>query len=187
MGNFQVPGSGGNGDSHYPQQFANVPSPLLNNKISTNSPYLSSLLMTSNNKNQSYNNIGISGQNDGKKYKQESSQGGSQSRHGMQGQYDDFKGREYKSNPVKTFFSANQNKVLSQKRQDEASQSRKKEFMDNNEKSSQQNTPTLNTGEHQSHLMPQDQQFQNVDNRNYSFSMARNSFAGFDQEQTQKN
>ena len=52
LGNFQVPGNGVNVDNHYPQHFsANVPSPLLNNKIASNSPYLSSLLMTSNNKN----------------------------------------------------------------------------------------------------------------------------------------
>ena len=70
--------------------------------------------MTSNNKNQNYNNMGFSGSVDGKKrdqqslYKQEpSSNGGNRGRGAMQGQYDDFKGRDYKSNPVKTFFSAN--------------------------------------------------------------------------------
>jgi hypothetical protein len=76
--------------------------------------------MTSNNKNQPYNY----GAGDAKKrdpqnlYKQESS---NHSRSGMQGPYDDYKGREYKSNPVKTFFSANQNKVMSQRREHEAS------------------------------------------------------------------
>ena len=119
LNNFQMANISGHGDSHYQQQYANVPSPLLSNKIATNSPYLQSLLMTSNNKNQAYNNMGFSGSGDGKKrdqqslYKQESSNGGGRSRSGMQGQYDDFKGRDYKSNPVKTFFSANQNKVMS--------------------------------------------------------------------------
>ena len=82
---------------------------------------------------------------------------------------------------------------MSQKRSHEASQSRKKEFTDNNnEKSSQQNTPTLNQGEHHPHgaMMGAQDQFgpkMGENNRNYSFNLAPNNFSGFDQEPIQKN